>query len=89
MLRRCTPEQEHYRTATFDPQTLTVTHKMDVGGKEMELRERGYTIPELRLLLEVVGFDVDYVGGGSAGNWGKQPLEVDDFEIMAIVHKPK
>jgi len=87
MLGRCT-EQKHYRMATFDPQTLTVTHKIDVGGKEMELRERGFTIPELKVSLQLAGFEVEYVGGGTAGNWGKRPLELDEFEIMAIARKP-
>ena len=90
MMRRCTPEQ--VEAGVFDPQTLTVTQTIPVemadGTREVEVRERGYTIPELRLSLRLAGFEVDYIGGGTAGNWGRRPLETDEYEIMAIARKP-
>jgi len=90
MMRRCTPEQ--IAKGCFDAQTLTMTQTIAVetaeGVREVEVRERGYTIPELRLSLRLAGFEVDYIGGGTAGNWGRRPLETDEYEIMAIARKP-
>ena len=89
-MRRCTPEQ--IAENRFDPQTLTVAQTIPVetadGPLEVEMRERGYTVPELRLSLRLAGFEVDYVGAGTAGNWGRRPLKIDEYEIMAIARKP-
>jgi ubiquinone/menaquinone biosynthesis C-methylase UbiE len=90
MMRRCTPEQ--ITEGCFDPQTLTVAQTIPVetadGPREVEVRERGYTVPELRLSLRLAGFEVDYVGAGTAGNWGRRPLKIDEYEIMAIARRP-
>jgi len=91
MMRRCTPEQ--IEAGDFDPQTLALESRVSCetpeGSREVVVRERGYTVPELRLMLRLAGFDVDYIGGGTAGNWGRRPLEIDEYEIMAIARKPK
>jgi cyclopropane fatty-acyl-phospholipid synthase-like methyltransferase len=86
MMRRCTPEQ--IADGCFDPQTLSVREKVPAGDREVEVRERGFTVPELRLMLLLAGFEVEHTGGGTAGNWGKRPLELDEYEIMAIARKP-
>lgn len=76
----------------FDP--LTMTEVSDVTELVPELalagrmRERYYTAPELRRLAEDVGFDVQGVYGGTAGNWGLRPITLDDYELMLIADKP-
>ncbi|MGF1506091.1 MAG: SAM-dependent methyltransferase, partial [Anaerolineae bacterium] len=56
----------------FDPATLTERSQLTTGEGEqqvtVEVLERGFVIPELRLLLENTGFAVDHIGGGTAGN---------------------
>jgi hypothetical protein len=35
------------------------------------------------------GFLVDLSGGGTAGNWGRRPVELDEMEIMAVLRRPQ
>ena len=76
----------------FDPASLTETNVMQTGegddAIEVTVREHGFVIPELRLMLETIGFDIIHIGGGTAGNWGIRPVELDEYELMAIVKKP-
>jgi hypothetical protein len=32
-------------------------------------------------------FDLEWPGGGTAGNRGRPPLELDEYEIMALAHR--
>lgn len=86
----------HYQQADvdagqFDPHTLTERSRLTTGSGDaqvtIEFLERGFVVPELRLLLGVVGFEVLHIGGGTAGNWGLRPLQLDEYEIMAIARK--
>ncbi|MCA9913440.1 MAG: class I SAM-dependent methyltransferase [Anaerolineae bacterium] len=76
----------------YDPMTLTETGTITTGEGDDALtintRERGFVVPELRLILQVVGFAVEHMGGGTAGNWGIRPLELDEYEILAIARRP-
>lgn len=72
----------------FDP--LTMTERSDVLSllpdlpNSSSLRERYYTAPELRRMAEDVGLRVSGIYGGTAGNWGLRPIELDDYELMLI-----
>lgn len=83
--------QADVESGQFDPNTLTERSKLTTGEgdqhMEVEFMERGFVIPELRLILQVIGFEVMHIGGGTAGNWGMRPLELDEYEIMAIVRR--
>ncbi len=76
----------------FDPLTLTETNEVECdtanGKKPMTVRERGFTPPELHLMLRKVGFMVEQVWGGTAGNWGRRPVDLDEMEIMIVAAKP-
>lgn len=76
----------------FDPLTLTEITTMEYDtpeGKGMiKGRERGHTAPELQLLFSLVGFEIEAIYGGTAGNWGKRPIDLDEYEIMVIAGKP-
>lgn len=84
-------QQSDVVAGTFDPNTLTEIGTLSTGEDEerieIQTRERGFVIPELRLILEVTGFEVEHIGGGTAGNWGIRPVELDEYELMAIVGK--
>ncbi len=58
--------------------------KVDVAGR---LRERYYTGPEIRRMVEDAGLAVQGVYGGTAGNWGLRPIELDDYELMVIARR--
>ncbi|MCD4783233.1 MAG: class I SAM-dependent methyltransferase [Candidatus Eremiobacteraeota bacterium] len=84
--------QEDVDRGIFDPLTLTeiVTMEYDApeGKRKVKVRERGYTAPELQLLFSLVGFEIKAIYGGTAGNWGERPIELDEYEIMVIAEKP-
>jgi SAM-dependent methyltransferase len=75
----------------FDPLTLTevsdVTGMAPEGTVTGQLRERYYTAPEIRRMVQWAGLAVDGVYGGTAGNWGLRPLELDEYEIMILAHR--
>ncbi len=53
------------------------------------VRERGYVPTELALLLRHAGFAVEHVWGGTAGNWGRRPVDLDEYEIMVVARRPR
>ncbi|NJL92811.1 MAG: class I SAM-dependent methyltransferase [Anaerolineae bacterium] len=87
----------HYQQADvdagiFDPATLTERNTMATGqgenAVEVQVRERGFVIPELRLMLQVIGCEVEHIGGGTAGAWGIRPVDLDEYELLAIAQRP-
>ncbi|NLF38122.1 methyltransferase domain-containing protein [bacterium] len=69
----------------FDVMRMTEVNRMTMkDGTEIELYERGYTPPELELMLYCAGFDIDGIYGGTAGAWNKQAVSLDEFELMVI-----
>lgn len=74
----------------FDPMTMTESSSQAPieGASEIAIRERGFVPPELRLLFEVAGFEVSALWGGTAGSWRRQPLDLDEFEIMVVAQNP-
>lgn len=54
----------------------------------LNVRERGYTPPELRRMLIWTGFKVRGIYGGTAGDWGLRVPKLDEYELMAIVQRP-
>jgi SAM-dependent methyltransferase len=90
MIRDATPDQ--VRRGAFDPATLTESFEMEVpaedGPRSLPIRQRGYVPSELVLLCRQAGFAVEHVWGGTAGNWGRRPVELDEMEIMAVLRRP-
>ncbi|MDP8254266.1 MAG: class I SAM-dependent methyltransferase [Candidatus Alcyoniella australis] len=83
---------EDVAAGRYDPLTMCEHSTMEIdapqGKQTINVRERGYVATELRLMLTTAGFDVQHVWGGTAGNWGRRPLEIDEFEIMAVARRP-
>lgn len=82
---------EDIASGAFDPYTLTRVVKLGEMypgfDPEVEVMEKCFTPPELRLLIESNGFAVDQMWGGTAGNWTKHTLSLDEIEIMVKCHK--
>jgi len=76
---------------TFDvmSQTTLNTIKFETpeGPVEIPCRERMYTPTEFTLMLRIAGFAVEHVWGGTAGNWRRGPMDIDEYELMAIARK--
>ena len=58
------------------------------GPRRLPVRERGYVPSELALLCRTAGFAVEHVWGGTAGDWGRRPVELDEMEIMVVMRRP-
>jgi SAM-dependent methyltransferase len=88
MVRRHT--QADVEHSVFDPLALTETSDCDVPDDPgaQPLRERGFVPTELKLLFSVAGLDVLANWGGTAGNWGKRAIDLDEMEIMVLAQKP-
>lgn len=75
----------------FDPISMVETSTEEYGPKDdrraVSLRERAYVPTELRAMFRRAGFEIDYIGGGTAGNWGRRMLDPDEYEIMVIARK--
>ncbi len=73
----------------FDPLTLSEVSEVDSGEAGVfSLRERGFVPTELRILFRMAGLKVTQIWGGTAGNWRRGPIDLDEIEIMVIGEKP-
>ncbi len=73
----------------FDP--ITMVESSDYPPQEglapIRVRERAFVPTELRLLLHHAGMSVLGIWGGTAGDWGKRTLDLDEIEIMVVAQK--
>lgn len=88
-IRRCT--QADVESGAFDPKALTETCTMEwdtpEGKQSVVARERAYVPTELVRLLGQAGFRVLHVWGGTAGNWGRRAIDLDEIEVMCVARK--
>ncbi len=84
MLRRY--QNEDVAQGRFDPLGLVESSAMPPreGLPAVAVRERAFLPTELTLLLRVAGLSVLNMWGGTAGNWGRRPLDLDEMEIMIV-----
>ena len=81
-------DQEDVVKGRFDPLTLTDWYTMTAGDVSVEVRERGYVPSELVLALHLSGFETLHIWGGTAGNWGRRPLDLDEIQLMVVARRP-
>ena len=83
--------QKDVENGTFDPFTLIETFTVDwdtpQGKRSVLVRERGYLPQQLAAMLSETGFRADNIWGGTAGNWGRRRIDLDEIEIMVIATK--
>jgi len=89
LIRQAT--QEDVEGGRVDPVTMveTPTAEWDTpqGKKSLVVRERSYVPTELVMLFRQAGFEVEHIWGGTAGNWGRRKLDLDEMEIMVVARK--
>lgn len=89
MIRRL--EDERIAEGGFDPLTMISMGEdmwnLPEGPTAVPLKERLYIPSEAAALLHHAGFQVESLYGGTAGRWGKRPLELDEVEAMFLCRK--
>jgi SAM-dependent methyltransferase len=82
--------QADVASGAFDPLALAERSEISPQGHEgpSPMRERGFVPTELRLLFVLAGLEVLGIWGGTAGSWGKRPIDLDEYEIMVLARKP-
>lgn len=53
----------------------------------LPVRERSFVPTELMLLCRLAGLSALNLWGGTAGNWGRRPLDLDEMEIMVVARR--
>jgi len=73
----------------FDPTTMVESseHAPREGLPAIAVRERAFVATELVLLCRLAGMSVLNVWGGTAGNWRRATLDLDEIEIMVVARK--
>ncbi len=73
----------------FDPIALVASSECppQEGLPAVAVRERAFVPTELTLLFRIAGMSVRNIWGGTAGNWGRRPLDLDEIEIMIVACK--
>lgn len=73
----------------FNPLTLVEVsdHAPREGLPEIRLRERAFVPTELSLLFWLAGMPVLNMWGGTAGDWARRTIDLDEIEIMIVAHK--
>jgi SAM-dependent methyltransferase len=76
----------------FDPITMVETEgftwETPAGSRTIPGRQRVYVPTELALLFRLAGFEVEHIWGGSAGSFGRRPIDLDDWELMVVARRP-
>ena len=87
MIRRYTAQD--VEAGRFDPLTIVEAseHAPREGLPTIRVRERAFVPTELTLLFGLAGMRVLNIWGGTAGNWGRRPIDLDEIEIMVIAQK--
>lgn len=68
----------------LDPLTMVETWRTPGDGA---LKGRHYIVPELLRMHRDAGLTVEHVWGGTAGHWGRRPLDWDEIEVMLLSRK--
>jgi SAM-dependent methyltransferase len=73
----------------FDPLTMVESGEYPPreGLPAVSVRERAFVPTELILLFRLAGMSVLNMWGGTAGNWGRRTLDLDEIEIMIVARK--
>jgi len=87
MLRRYT--NKDVSEGRFNPLTMVESseHPPREGLPAIAVRERAFTPTELILLFRLAGMSVLNIWGGTAGNWGRRTLDLDEIEVMIVARK--
>jgi hypothetical protein len=87
MIRR--HANEDVAKGSFDPLTMVESSECPPreGLPAVAVREKAFVPTELVLLFRIAGMTVLNMWGGTAGNWGRRTIDLDEMEIMVVACK--
>jgi ubiquinone/menaquinone biosynthesis C-methylase UbiE len=75
---------------TFDPLTLSELSELpEPISNPGAMREHGFVPTELQLLFRTAGLNVLHIWGGTAGDWRRGQINLDEYEIMVVAEKKR
>jgi cyclopropane fatty-acyl-phospholipid synthase-like methyltransferase len=75
---------------TFDPLTLSELSEFPEPIRNPgAMREHGFVPIELQLLFRIAGLNVLHIWGGTAGDWRRGQINLDEYEIMVVAEKKR
>jgi cyclopropane fatty-acyl-phospholipid synthase-like methyltransferase len=84
--------QEDVESGKFDPLTLVEAYEMEIETSEgtisVVVLEKKHLPQDLKRLCQQAGFQVLHLWGGTAGDWGRRPVRLDEMEVMVVARKP-
>ncbi|HRI44110.1 MAG TPA: class I SAM-dependent methyltransferase [Fimbriimonadaceae bacterium] len=84
-------KDEAVEAGQFDPATMRSAYQdewnLPEGPVLMTIHERLFIPPEIVAMLHHAGFEVLNVWGGTAGDWGKRKIRLDEVEVMFVSRK--
>jgi 2-polyprenyl-3-methyl-5-hydroxy-6-metoxy-1,4-benzoquinol methylase len=82
---------ENVAQGSFDPATMMAVYadqwNLPEGSRDVLIRERLFIPPEIVAMMRHVGFTVEHVWGGTAGDWGRRAVKLDEIEAMFVGRK--
>lgn len=87
MIRRY--QNDDVSAGRFDPITLVESSEMAPSDDHppIKVRERAFVPTELMLLFAISGLTILNIWGGTAGNWRRGTIDLDEIEIMVVAQK--
>jgi len=83
--------QDDAERGLFDPVAMVeseeFTWETPAGPQTIAGRQRVYVPTELALLLRLAGFEVEHIWGGTAGSFGRRPVDLDEWELMVVARR--
>lgn len=84
-------KDEHVADGRFDPATMIANYQdqldLPEGPRIVTIYERLFIPPEVVRQLDQEGFRCHHVFGGTAGNWGTRPIQLDEIEVMYVCRR--
>ena len=79
---------EDVEAGRFDPinvvEYFPAKEIIDDAPDDMFLQEKGFLATELKLMHDAAGLEVENFWGGTAGDWNREVVKMDEMEIMVV-----
>lgn len=85
--------EEDFDKGIFDPTGIVKIYPLSKllpdAPTDIIIKEKGFLATELINMLKNTGFEVENIWGGTAGDWNRERVRMDEMELMVISKKIK